>query len=157
MLAQHFLKIQSVVQQLEIIHPAEYDEVFSIQLNSAFHSLRWQYDRIFSNHTAISQDICGPTIKLPGPMLVPIIVKCWLPHCTGSSCFPSVALLPQVEFRITYKLCPLVYKALATGHSSYLSCFVQPYSSSRSTKRSKPELKLLYPFSMLLFIPQNYT
>lgn len=54
----------------------------------------------------------------------------------------SLHWLP-VEHRIRFKSLLLIFKALATGSPKYLSDILQPYSSSRCTRMSDPENKLL--------------
>ena len=54
----------------------------------------------------------------------------------------SLHWLP-IEFRIKFKSCLLIYKALNTGYPKYLNSCLQPYTSFRSIRMSNPNLNLL--------------
>lgn len=68
---------------------------------------------------------------------------------TGASRFKSTTPILKslhwlpIEFRIKFKCCLLIYKILNTGYPKYLNSCLQPYTSSRSTRMSNPELNLL--------------
>jgi exonuclease III len=54
----------------------------------------------------------------------------------------SLHWLP-IESRIKFKINLLTFKALQSSQPAYLKAYLQPYSSTRGTRRSNPDLKIL--------------
>ena len=68
----------SPLRHLQLTNRTGYYDVFAMQSHSAFH---FAYGSManFTN-TAISQEICGPTIKLFDPTFGPLSVQYWIRH-----------------------------------------------------------------------------
>ena len=63
-----------------------------------------------------------------------------------------------VEFRITFKILLITYKALNTHQPPYLSALLSPYNCNRQTRRSNPGNKYLHipPFQQKIHKSKNH-
>jgi hypothetical protein len=85
-------------------------------------------------------------------------IVCRLPrrsHVTSS--LKKLHWLP-VKSRILFKLNTITYKALNTGHPSYLKRFITPYTCTVNTRRSDPSKKVLteFPFKSRIYSSKKH-